>query len=190
MEDVNRSSSDVESNPACPTLVTWLCRYAGIIDLTRKLNAKYRHPRETQEATKTILRSLFPSWLPGAFKVRPDCMQNGPTYFPWTNTPCTCLQSCNTCYSPYWTNGVDRNAAAPCRQSKASIAGMQLLIVCSSIFSGRGSFGYAIFVNRATMMAYMGLSACMYIISCVSCRSCFQNQYLTCLIASTPGSLP
>lgn len=48
---------------------TWLCRYAGIIDLTRKLNSKYRDPLQTQEATKTILRSLFPSWLPRSFKV-------------------------------------------------------------------------------------------------------------------------
>lgn len=41
--------------------------YDAIIDLTRKLNSKYKHPKQTQEATKKILKSLFPGWLPGAF---------------------------------------------------------------------------------------------------------------------------
>ena len=45
------------------------CRYDAIIDLTRKLNSKYKHPKQTQEATKKILKSLFPGWLPGAFSV-------------------------------------------------------------------------------------------------------------------------
>ena len=42
--------------------------YAGVIDLTRRLNAQ-GSPHETQERTRMILRSLFPSWLPRAFKV-------------------------------------------------------------------------------------------------------------------------
>ncbi len=44
--------------------------YDAIIDLTRRLNSKYRTPQETQAATRAILNALFPSWLPGAFKVR------------------------------------------------------------------------------------------------------------------------
>lgn len=42
--------------------------YPAIIDLTRRLNS-LGSPRETQETTRKILKSLFPSWLPGAFKV-------------------------------------------------------------------------------------------------------------------------
>ena len=42
--------------------------YPAIIDLTRKLNS-LGSPRDTQIATRVILNSLFPSWLPGAFKV-------------------------------------------------------------------------------------------------------------------------
>jgi hypothetical protein len=42
--------------------------YEGIIDLTRRLNA-LGTPRETQMLTRKILQSLFPSWLPPAFKV-------------------------------------------------------------------------------------------------------------------------
>lgn len=41
--------------------------YDAIIGLTRKLNAKYKHPQQTQAATKRILKSLFPGWLPPAF---------------------------------------------------------------------------------------------------------------------------
>ncbi|CAD7704759.1 unnamed protein product [Ostreobium quekettii] len=41
--------------------------YDAIIDLTRKLNAKYPEPRDTQLATVKLLGRLFPSWLPGAF---------------------------------------------------------------------------------------------------------------------------
>jgi len=48
--------------------LSW-CRYDAIIDLTRKLNSKHKHPKQTQEATKKILKSLFPGWLPGAFSV-------------------------------------------------------------------------------------------------------------------------
>ncbi|GIL64869.1 hypothetical protein Vafri_18715 [Volvox africanus] len=43
--------------------------YDAIIDLTRRLNSKFRTGAETQEATRAILNALFPSWLPGAFKV-------------------------------------------------------------------------------------------------------------------------
>lgn len=43
--------------------------YAAIIDLTRLLNSRSSDPRETQIATRRILRSLFPSWLPSLFKV-------------------------------------------------------------------------------------------------------------------------
>jgi len=42
--------------------------YPAIIDLTRRLNA-IGTPKDTQEKTRQILKSLFPSWLPGAFKV-------------------------------------------------------------------------------------------------------------------------
>lgn len=45
------------------------CRYDAIIDLTRQLNSKFDSARETQLATRGILNSLFPSWLPPAFKV-------------------------------------------------------------------------------------------------------------------------
>ena len=43
--------------------------YGAIIDLTRKLNAKFVSPRETQVATRRILQSLFPTWLPALFKI-------------------------------------------------------------------------------------------------------------------------
>lgn len=39
------------------------------MDLTRALNAMFDQPRDTQERTRTILLSLFPAWLPPAFKV-------------------------------------------------------------------------------------------------------------------------
>ena len=42
--------------------------YKAISDLTRRLNG-LGTPRETQVRTRAILNSLFPSWLPGAFKV-------------------------------------------------------------------------------------------------------------------------
>lgn len=48
-------------------LVSCCCRYPAIIDLTRRLNAMHGSPRGTQEATRGILRSLFPAWLPPAF---------------------------------------------------------------------------------------------------------------------------
>lgn len=42
--------------------------YQGIIDLTRRLNA-LGSPRDTQVLTRRILNSLFPGWLPPAFKI-------------------------------------------------------------------------------------------------------------------------
>lgn len=41
--------------------------YSAIIDMTRQLNSL--QPIKTQEITRAILMSLFPTWLPGAFKV-------------------------------------------------------------------------------------------------------------------------
>ena len=41
--------------------------YEAIVDLTKKLNAL--PPSETTAKTRNILKSLFPSWLPGAFAV-------------------------------------------------------------------------------------------------------------------------
>lgn len=43
--------------------------YEAIVELTRKLNQTYLPARATQLKTREILNSLFPSWLPGAFKV-------------------------------------------------------------------------------------------------------------------------
>jgi hypothetical protein len=43
--------------------------YPAIIDLTRRLNA-LGTPQDTQKATRKILNSLFPSWLPAAFNVK------------------------------------------------------------------------------------------------------------------------
>jgi len=48
--------------------------YPAIIDLTRRLNA-LGSPQDTQTATRKILTSLFPSWLPGAFKVKRNIAQ-------------------------------------------------------------------------------------------------------------------
>jgi len=49
------------------------CRYDAIIDLTRKLNSSYPTSEQVQQTTRAILNSLFPSWLPGAFKVGRAC---------------------------------------------------------------------------------------------------------------------
>lgn len=43
--------------------------YAGLIELIRRLNARYPDNRRAQRSAQNILRSLFPSWLPGAFAV-------------------------------------------------------------------------------------------------------------------------
>lgn len=59
-------------------------RYAAIIDLTRELNDAPNTPADTQAATVSILKSLFPPWLPGAFAVsytgfclQDSCICNG-----------------------------------------------------------------------------------------------------------------
>lgn len=43
--------------------------YSGLIELIRRLNAKYADKREAQRRAQEILRSLFPFWLPRAFAV-------------------------------------------------------------------------------------------------------------------------
>ena len=43
--------------------------YDAIIELTLRLNSQFPTARQTQAATRAILKSLFPPWLPGAFKV-------------------------------------------------------------------------------------------------------------------------
>jgi hypothetical protein len=43
--------------------------YRGLIELIRRLNAKYPEKARAQLSAQNILRSLFPSWLPGAFAV-------------------------------------------------------------------------------------------------------------------------
>lgn len=43
--------------------------YDAIIEMTRRLNSSYATPQETQIVTRRILKSLFPPWLPGAFKL-------------------------------------------------------------------------------------------------------------------------
>ena len=47
------------------------CRYVAIVDLTRRLNSKFGSAEATRLRTQGILRSLFPPWLPAAFKVCP-----------------------------------------------------------------------------------------------------------------------
>lgn len=48
-------------------------RYEAIVDLTRSLNTMSEYPGHTQERTRLILLSLFPAWLPPAFKVGALC---------------------------------------------------------------------------------------------------------------------
>lgn len=50
-------------------LQRYLPRYDAIVDLTRVLNSSSSNPRDTQIRTRQILLSLFPPWLPPAFKV-------------------------------------------------------------------------------------------------------------------------
>ncbi len=52
-------------------------RYDAIVDLTRSLNTMSEYPRDTQEQTRRILLSLFPAWLPPAFKVRAWTLSTG-----------------------------------------------------------------------------------------------------------------
>ena len=161
---------------ACPTLVIWLCRYAGIIDLTRKLNAKYRHPRQTQEATKTILRSLFPSWLPRAFKVGWRCMYSR----------LECLRPptvyANTRHAPTHILGI---RSVPCSTGVCEMlhgqsafnATLQHCVRKAWICSGDMQLLIIWFVHIPESMG-------------CCCRWCFRNQYPTCQIVWMPGSLP
>ncbi|CAM9285812.1 unnamed protein product [Choristocarpus tenellus] len=43
--------------------------YDGLMEMIRALNEKYPTKRATQEASRRVLKSLFPSWLPGQFAV-------------------------------------------------------------------------------------------------------------------------
>jgi hypothetical protein len=43
--------------------------FDGLITLIRRLNTAFPTKQGTQQAAQNILRSLFPSWLPGAFAV-------------------------------------------------------------------------------------------------------------------------
>lgn len=43
--------------------------YPGIMELTAALNAKHSDRSEVRRASQEVLRSLFPSWLPGRFAV-------------------------------------------------------------------------------------------------------------------------
>lgn len=69
-------------------------RFAAIIDLTRTLNRKFSAPGATQAATRKILKSLFPFWLPSAFKVREHIMGRAGVNFQQERgqgQECTCL---------------------------------------------------------------------------------------------------
>jgi hypothetical protein len=48
-----------------------VCRFDGIITLTRRLSSKFDNPRDAHELVVGVLRSLFPQWLMPAFRVRP-----------------------------------------------------------------------------------------------------------------------
>lgn len=43
--------------------------YAGLMELTNALNARYSNKKEVRLIAQNVLRSLFPSWLPGRFAV-------------------------------------------------------------------------------------------------------------------------
>ena len=47
-----------------------ICRFDGIITLTRRLSSKFADPRDAHELVVSVLRSLFPLWLMPAFRVR------------------------------------------------------------------------------------------------------------------------
>jgi hypothetical protein len=92
------------SNPA-PTRP--LCSYPAIIELTRRLNRQYPTARATQLATRGILNSLFPSWLPGAFRA----MFSGP--MPDLSCRLNAVATALTCQ---WLMG-------PCKVNDAEIDG-------------------------------------------------------------------
>lgn len=68
-QQVHATNQCKGTTPHAPTLLAPSCRYDAIVDLTRRLNSQFATARETQVVTRGILNSLFPSWLPGAFKV-------------------------------------------------------------------------------------------------------------------------
>lgn len=81
------------------------CRYQAIVDLTRRLNSKFGSPQETTSRTQGILRSLFPPWLPAAFKVclafTPDLLgvrgqvqAAGPACLNRITSACNAFRSC------------------------------------------------------------------------------------------------
>ncbi|CAM9627123.1 unnamed protein product [Ectocarpus sp. 4 AP-2014] len=43
--------------------------YDGLMDMIKVLNEKFPSKRKTQEASRRVLKSLFPSWLPASFAV-------------------------------------------------------------------------------------------------------------------------
>lgn len=43
--------------------------YDGLMEMIRVLNEKFPSKRQTQEASRRVLKSLFPSWLPARFAV-------------------------------------------------------------------------------------------------------------------------
>lgn len=43
--------------------------YQGIIEIASKMNREYPDRREVQTLSQEVLRALFPSWLPGSYKV-------------------------------------------------------------------------------------------------------------------------
>lgn len=43
--------------------------YQGLMELTSALNARYSNRKEVQQIAQNVLRSLFPSWLPGQYAI-------------------------------------------------------------------------------------------------------------------------
>eukprot|EP00903_Cladosiphon_okamuranus_P013019 g12147.t1 len=43
--------------------------YDGLMEMIKVLNEKFPSKRQTQEASRRVLKSLFPSWLPASFAV-------------------------------------------------------------------------------------------------------------------------
>ena len=43
--------------------------YQGLMELTNALNARYSDRKEVQKTAQNVLRSLFPSWLPGQYAI-------------------------------------------------------------------------------------------------------------------------
>jgi hypothetical protein len=43
--------------------------FNGLMELIRRLNSRYSDKARASESSRRILQSLFPSWLPKAFKI-------------------------------------------------------------------------------------------------------------------------